>query len=118
MRVENNLSMVLATIVEDLLSDQNLIGVSPRSTGFGGYTLIVGAMAIVGWSAVRNLADLLPQLLLIQGTSGSAARSPTIVRNDHLLFPISRRHGRLRLQSWSALGAAGLPPNTYLCNRA
>jgi hypothetical protein len=45
----------------------------------------VRAMVIIGWSAVTNRmnsADMLPQLLLIQGTSGSATESHES-RNDH-----------------------------------
>ena len=76
----HDLSMVLATMVEDLLSDQNLIGVSPRSTRSGRYPLIVRATAIVGSSVTNRARDM-----------GSATGSPTKVRTTNLSFSVDRR---------------------------
>ena len=79
--------MVLAAMVEDLFSDQNLIDVIPRNPWSGEmivnrYSSIVRAMPIVGWSAVTTLLD--PR------DSWVCHRESHASQNDHLSFSINR----------------------------
>jgi hypothetical protein len=66
---DTNFSIVLATMVKELLTGQNLIGVRRSQPVVGPndrYSSIARAIAIVGWSAVTNrpnVAGVLPNWL-------------------------------------------------------